>query len=106
MKILSFDASLAEPIRSRQYAVKLASSIALAEGKGEAHAFVLYFEPGGAFGPHEAGWGSNLARFHLGESVSRADEELAEQIENATAPFWAHVRGAIAERLAERSVGG
>ena len=29
---------------------------------------------------------------------SRADEKLAEQIENAEAPFWAHVRDALAER--------
>ena len=46
MKILRFDASLAERIGSRPFEVKLASSIALAEGMGEAHAYVLYFEPG------------------------------------------------------------
>jgi quercetin dioxygenase-like cupin family protein len=57
VKILSFDARLAEPIGSRPYAVKLASSIAVAEGEGEAHAYVLYFEPGGEIGPHEAGFG-------------------------------------------------
>jgi hypothetical protein len=42
----------------------------------------------------------------LRENVSRADEELAAQIAGAEALFWAHVRGAIEERLAERSVGG
>jgi quercetin dioxygenase-like cupin family protein len=57
MQIVRFDASLAEPIGSRPYEVKLASSIALAEGAGEAHAYVLYFEPGGEIGPHEAGFG-------------------------------------------------
>jgi quercetin dioxygenase-like cupin family protein len=57
MKILRIDASLAEPIGSRPYAVKLASSIAVAAGAGEAHAYVLYFEPGGEIGPHEAGFG-------------------------------------------------
>jgi quercetin dioxygenase-like cupin family protein len=57
MKILHFDASLAEPIGSRPYEAKLASSIALAEGEGEAHAHVLYFEPGGEIGPHKAGFG-------------------------------------------------
>ena len=57
MEILRFDASLAEPIGSRPYAVKLASSIAVAAGAGEAHAYVLYFEPGGEIGPHEAGFG-------------------------------------------------
>lgn len=57
MKILRFNASLAERIGSRPYEVKLASSIALAEGEGEAHAYALYFEPGGEIGPHEAGYG-------------------------------------------------
>lgn len=57
MKILRFDAALAERIESRPYEVKLASSIALAEGGGEAHAYVLYFDPGGEIGPHEAGFG-------------------------------------------------
>jgi quercetin dioxygenase-like cupin family protein len=57
VKILRFDASLAERIGSRPYEVKLASSIALAEGAGEAHASVLYFEPGGEIGRHEAGFG-------------------------------------------------
>ncbi len=57
MKILRFDASLAEQIGSRPYEVKLASSIELAKGEGEAHAYVLYFDPGGEIGPHEAGFG-------------------------------------------------
>ena len=33
----------------------LASSIELAKGEGDAHAYVIYFEPGGIIGPHEAG---------------------------------------------------
>jgi quercetin dioxygenase-like cupin family protein len=57
MEILHFDARLAEPIGSRPYAVRRASSIAVATGEGEAHAYVLYFEPGGEIGPHEAGFG-------------------------------------------------
>ena len=57
MKILRFDASLAEQIGSRPYEVKLASSITLAEGEGKAHAYVLYFKPGGEIAPHEAGLG-------------------------------------------------
>lgn len=57
MKILRFDSSLAERIGRRPYQVKLASSIELAEGEGEAHAYVLYFEPGGEIGAHEAGFG-------------------------------------------------
>jgi quercetin dioxygenase-like cupin family protein len=57
VQILRFDPSLAEPIGPRPYEVKLASSIELAEGEGEAHAYVVYFEPGGEIGPHEARFG-------------------------------------------------
>ena len=39
-----------------------------------------------------------LARFHLRENVSRADEELTAQIADAPAPFWGHVRDALDER--------
>ena len=38
------------------------------------------------------------ALFHLREYVSRADEALAAQIADAPAPFWRHVREAVAER--------
>jgi quercetin dioxygenase-like cupin family protein len=57
VQILRFDASLAERIGPRPYEVKMASSLELAEGEGEAHAYVVYFEPGGEIGPHEAGFG-------------------------------------------------
>jgi hypothetical protein len=43
-------------------------------------------------------WGTDLPRFHLGECVSRADEQFAVQIADAPAPFWRHVRDALAER--------
>jgi hypothetical protein len=42
--------------------------------------------------------GTDIPRFHLGQAVSRADEKLADQIADANAPFWAHVRDALAER--------
>lgn len=57
IEILRFDANVAEPIGARPYEVKLASSIKLAEGGGEAHAYVVHLEPGGEIGPHEAGFG-------------------------------------------------
>jgi quercetin dioxygenase-like cupin family protein len=60
MRILRFDAGLAERIGRRPYEVKHSSSIKLAEGDGEAHAYVLYFEPGGQIGSHEAGFGQLL----------------------------------------------
>jgi quercetin dioxygenase-like cupin family protein len=47
----------AECIGSRPYAVRGTSSLEIAEGEGEAHAYVLYFHPGGEIGPHEAGYG-------------------------------------------------
>jgi hypothetical protein len=43
-------------------------------------------------------WGTDIPRFHLRENVSRADEGLAAQIAEASAPFWRHVRDALAER--------
>ena len=46
----------------------------------------------------QGGWNSALPRFHLGQAVSRVDEELLERLEGAEAPFWAHVRDALAER--------
>ena len=46
----------------------------------------------------EGGWGSSLPRFHLEQAVSRADDELAARIAEAPAPFWQHVRDALAER--------
>jgi hypothetical protein len=45
----------------------------------------------------EGGWSTDLPRYHLGENVRRANEELIEQIADAQAPFWRHVRDALAE---------
>ena len=42
--------------------------------------------------------GMDLPRFHHRENVSRAEEELAAQIADAQAPFWRHVREALAKR--------
>ena len=60
MPVLRFSASVAERIGQRPYEVNLASSIELAKGEGDAHAYVIYFEPGGIIGPHEAGFGQIL----------------------------------------------
>jgi len=57
MKILGFNAGMAERIGSRPYEVKRASSIGIAEGEGELHVYVVYLEPGRVIGPHEAGFG-------------------------------------------------
>jgi hypothetical protein len=43
----------------------------------------------------EGGWSTSIPRFHLGEAVSSADEGFVEQISEAEAPFWRHVRDAL-----------
>ena len=73
-----------------------ATAEALASQRHPLHEFSSIFR--NVAGAREGGWDSSLARFHLGENVERADEELVARIENATAPFWAHVRDALAER--------
>lgn len=57
MRIVRPTANAAERIGPRPYGVRNTSSLEIAEGEGEAHAYVLYFEPGGEIGPHEAGYG-------------------------------------------------
>jgi quercetin dioxygenase-like cupin family protein len=60
VNVLRLDASAADRIGPRPYDVKLTSALEIAKGSGEAHAYVLYFEPGGEIGPHEAGFGQIL----------------------------------------------
>jgi quercetin dioxygenase-like cupin family protein len=55
VEVLRFDRQRAVSITN--YASRLASSIEFAEGVGEAHACLIYIEPGGEIGPHEAGFG-------------------------------------------------
>jgi quercetin dioxygenase-like cupin family protein len=57
VRILRPTATLAERIGPRPYEVTGTSSVKLAAGDGEAHTYVLFFEPGGEIGPHEAGYG-------------------------------------------------
>jgi quercetin dioxygenase-like cupin family protein len=55
VRILRFDAGRAE--RITEYDSRLAAAVKLGEGQGEAHAYVVYIEPGGEIGPHVAGFG-------------------------------------------------
>lgn len=57
IEILRTDSSLALPITGRPYNVSLVSAVELAEGEGEAHAYVQYIDPGGEIGPHRAEFG-------------------------------------------------
>ena len=57
MQIIRPNIGSASPISSRPYEVLGVSSVDVATGTGEAHAYVLHFEPDGLIGPHEAGFG-------------------------------------------------
>jgi hypothetical protein len=45
-----------------------------------------------------SGEGFGSASYHLETAIAHVDERLAERIADAEAPFWAHVRDALAER--------
>lgn len=75
MRIVRFAADLAERIGPRPYEVEGTASLELAEGSGEAHAYVLYFEPGGVIGPHEAGFGQMLLPLEGAGWVAGGDGE-------------------------------
>jgi quercetin dioxygenase-like cupin family protein len=77
MEILRLEAGLAEPIGPRPYDVRLTSALELVEGEGEgeAHAYVLYFAPGGEIGPHRAGFGQLLVALSGGGWVAGGDGE-------------------------------
>jgi len=47
---------------------------------------------------NERDGGFGQSRYHLENAIDAADDRLLEQIEHAEAPFWAHVRHALAER--------
>ncbi len=55
MQVIDFSPRLAEPIL--KFDSTGASSVALGDGAGEAHAYCLYLEPGGQIGRHPAGFG-------------------------------------------------
>jgi hypothetical protein len=51
----------------------------------------------------EDGSDPHLARFHVSQYVSRADDDLLTRLEGAEAPFWRHVREAIRACRKERA---
>jgi quercetin dioxygenase-like cupin family protein len=55
MKIIDFSQQYARPIEA--FGSVAAYSVHIADGSGEAHAYSVYFEPGGMIGEHEAGFG-------------------------------------------------
>ena len=55
MRVIQFGDTHAAPIT--QFSSVGAASVHLADGAGAAHAYCLHFAPGGAIGPHVAGFG-------------------------------------------------
>lgn len=60
VRVVRLDVGSARAIGSRPYEVNLVSSVEVAGGEGEAHAYLLHFEVGGSIGSHEAGFGQLL----------------------------------------------
>ena len=60
MRILRPQRDELAPIPFEPYGCVNASSLELAAGAGDAHVYVICFEPGGIIGPHEAGYGQLL----------------------------------------------
>ena len=71
----------------------MATAEAVGSRRHPLHDFASIFR--GVASAREGGWGTDIPRFHLREAVSRADEQFAEQIADAPAPFWRHVRDAL-----------
>jgi quercetin dioxygenase-like cupin family protein len=76
----------AEQIGPRPYAVRKASSLEIAEGDGEAHAYVLYFQPGGEIGAHEAGYGQLFLALS-GEGWVAGDDGIRQALASGEAAF-------------------
>jgi len=95
VQVLRFSASVAERIGQRPYEVNLASSIELAKGEGDAHAYVIYFEPGGIVG-HEAGSARSSLRLPAaaGSRAGVASESLSQRV---------RPRSSAAERCTQRA---
>jgi quercetin dioxygenase-like cupin family protein len=76
----------AEPIGARPYPARKASSLELAEGEGEVHAYVLYFEAGGEIGPHKAGHGQLFLALS-GEGWVSGGDGVRQKLANGEAAF-------------------
>jgi quercetin dioxygenase-like cupin family protein len=78
--------NFAKRIGPRPYDVRKTSSLEIAEGEGEAHAYVLYFEPGGEIGPHEAGYGQLFLAL-LGEGWVAGGDGVRQTLATGEAAF-------------------
>jgi quercetin dioxygenase-like cupin family protein len=55
MRVIETASGAAEPIT--EFDSVAATRVVVADGVGDAHAYVVSFEPGGSIGPHTAGFG-------------------------------------------------
>jgi quercetin dioxygenase-like cupin family protein len=69
------------------YRSRAASSLSVAEGAGEAYAYVVYLEPGGEIGSHEAGFGQLFFAVRGSGWVAGADGERVPLAEGEAAFF-------------------
>jgi quercetin dioxygenase-like cupin family protein len=82
-----------------RYSSRSASSARLEDGFGEAHAYMLQFEPGGVIGQHEAGFGQLFVVLVGSGWVSGADGSRAE-VEAGDVVYFErgeqHAKGSVA----------
>lgn len=71
IRLLSFAADRSTPIA--EYQSQGASAVHLAEGQGPGHAYVVHIAPGGAIGPHPAGFDQLLLIVQGSGWVAAAD---------------------------------
>jgi hypothetical protein len=71
-----------------------ATSEAIGSRRHPLHDFASIFR--GVASARDGGWDSSLPRYHLGQAVARADEGFEARIADVQAPFWRHVRDAVA----------
>jgi quercetin dioxygenase-like cupin family protein len=86
VKIVRPKKASAEPIGTRPYPVRGTSSLEIAHGDGESHAYVLYFEPGGEIGPHVAGYGQLFLALS-GEGWIAGDDGTRQALSTGEAAF-------------------
>ena len=55
MRVIEFSRDYAQPIEL--FGSVAASSVRVGDGRGEAHVYCVYFEPGGSIGEHPTGFG-------------------------------------------------
>jgi quercetin dioxygenase-like cupin family protein len=71
MRVIEFARNNAQPIEL--FGSSSAASVHLVDGRGEAHVYCVYFEPGGSIGEHPTGFGQLLVVMDGSGWVAGAD---------------------------------